>query len=210
MPYVFTEQGVTMLSAVLKSKTAIQMSIKIVKAFIDMRKFISQNAQIFERLNNIESNHLKYKIESDEKFDRLFKALESKDIKPKQGIFYNGQIFDAYVFVSDLIRKAEKSIILIDNYIDESVLTLLDKREEGCKATIYTERLNQQLKLDLEKHNKQYPSIDINKLKRFHDRFLILDEKEIYHIGASLKDLGEKVFGFSKFSDSNLKLLEKL
>jgi hypothetical protein len=128
LPYVFTEQGVSMISAILKSKVAIDVSIKIINSFVDMRKIISQNSYIFQRLENIETLRIKDKLEIDEKFDRIFNALEDKSLKPKQGIFYDGQVYDAYVFVSDLIRSSKYSIVLIDNYCDDSVLTLLSNR----------------------------------------------------------------------------------
>jgi hypothetical protein len=140
-----------MLSAVLRSEIAIDISIKIIDAFIKMRKFISQNASIFQRLDDIEEKHFQLKIDSERKFNEVFRALESKEIKPKRGIFYNGQIFDAYIFVSDLIKQAKKSIILIDNYIDETVLTLLTKRDKKCSVIIYTQKITDKLKLDLKK-----------------------------------------------------------
>ncbi|MDO9206676.1 MAG: ORF6N domain-containing protein, partial [Sulfuricurvum sp.] len=198
LPYAFTEQGVSMLSAVLKSSVAIEVSIKIIDSFVDMRKFISQNASIFQRLDTIETKQLQHKIESDEKFNKLFDALEEKTLTPKQGIFYDGQIFDAYLFISDLIRKATTSIILLDNYIDETVLThLSSKINPNVRITILTKTISKELTLDLQKHNAQYPKIEIKEFASTHDRFLILDEKEIYHIGASLKDLGKKWFAFS-------------
>jgi len=206
LPFVFTEQGVAMLSAVLKSDVAIDVSIKIIDAFIQMRKFIANNALIFQRLDKIEEKQLI----TDSRLEQVFQALESKEIKPKQGIFYNGQIFDAYVFVSDLIKQAKRSIILIDNYIDESVLTLLTKRGKNCSVLIYTQKITDKLKLDLQKHNAQYPEVMVKEFKLSHDRFLILDNEEIYHIGASLKDLGNKIFAFSKLDKDNLKILEKL
>jgi hypothetical protein len=206
LPYAFTEQGVAMLSAVLRSETAIDVSIKIMQAFVAMRKFIIKNAEIFSRLEKVE-----YKlIEHDKKFEALFNALDNKEDVPIQGIFFDGQIFDAYKFVCDLIRSAKKSIILIDNYIDESVFTLLTKRNFNVKATIYVGTITKQLKLDLEKHNAQYPHIEINSIENIHDRFLIIDNKDIYHIGASLKDLGKKVFAFSKMDKEGLKILEKI
>lgn len=205
-PFVFTEQGVAMLSAVLRSEIAIDISIKIIDAFIIMRKFIANNALIFQRIDKIEEKQLI----TDSKLEKVFQALEAKEVKPKQGIFYNGQIFDAYVFVSNLIKQAKNSIILIDNYVDETVLTLLTKRNKNCSVFIYTQKITDKLKLDLLKHNSQYPEIIIKEFKFSHDRFLILDEKEIYHIGASLKDLGNKIFAFSKMDKENLKILEKL
>lgn len=210
MPYVFTEQGISMLSAVLKSDIAIDVSIKIIDSFVNMRKFISQNSDIFKRLDLMEKRQISFETKTEDKFDNILNALEDKTLKPKQGIFFEGQMFDAYVFVSDLIKSTNKSIVLIDNYIDETVLTLLSKRDTKCSAAIYTKKLTKQLKLDLEKHNSQYPPIEIKELKEAHDRFLILDEKNIYHIGASLKDLGKKWFAFSKFETGAIEILGKL
>lgn len=163
LPYVFTEQGVAMLSAVLRSKTAVKISIQIIKAFVAMRKFITTNAQIFHRLDAVEQKQLEHKAETDEKFDRIFNAIESKEITPKQGVFFDGQIFDAYKFVSDLIRKAKKSIIIIDNYIDDSVLLLLTKRKKSVTVKIFTKTISKQLALDVKKYNSQYPPVEIKK-----------------------------------------------
>ncbi len=209
LPYVFTEQGVSMLSAVLKSKTAIETSIKIIDSFVNMRKFISNNANIFQRLEDIETKQFLYQQQTDDKFDKVFNAIESKQLKPTQGIFYNGQIFDAYNFVSDLIRTATQDIILIDNYIDDTTLTLFSK-VPNIKVTIYTHTINKQLKLDLEKYNSQYNNIELKTFKNSHDRFLILDQKELYHLGASLKDLGKKWFAFSKMDMGSVGILERL
>ncbi len=196
LPYVFTEQGVSMLSAVLKSKTAIDISIKIIDSFVSMRKFISQNASVFQRLEILEQNQLK----TNTNFDKIFKAIEEKNPIQSQGIFYNGQIFDAHNFVSELIRKAKNSIVLIDNYVDDSTLLLFSKNQ-NINVVIYTDTFTKALKLDLEKYNKQYKDISIETNKKFHDRFLIIDNKDVYHIGASLKDLGKKTFAFSKLED---------
>ncbi|MFK5976194.1 MAG: ORF6N domain-containing protein [Sulfurovum sp.] len=208
-PYVFTEQGVSMLSAILRSDIAIEISIHIIKSFIEMKKIISINTNLFQRLENIESNHLKYKLESNEKFNKIFDALESNEIEHKQGIFYDGQIFDAYTFISDLIREAKKSIILIDNYVDDSVLTLFSKNQ-NIDIMIYTQNISKQLKLDLKKYNSQYDNISIKSFKDSHDRFMIIDNIKVYHIGASLKDLGKKWFAFSKFDINTLNILERL
>jgi flagellar capping protein FliD len=199
-PYAFTEQGVSMLSAILKSDTAIEISVEIVRTFVAMRKLLNTNHFFSEQLKNIEKRQLAYEIKSDEKFDEIFKALESGEQVQTQGIFFNGQIFDAHTFVSDLIRKATKSIIVIDNYIDDSTLTLLSKNQ-NVDITLYTHTVTKALKQDIEKYNKQYRKLDVKTNKNFHDRFLIIDEQEVYHIGASLKDLGKKVFGFSKIQD---------
>ena len=204
-PYAFTEQGVAMLSAILKSEIAIKVSIRIIKAFVEMKKFISNNAAIFQRLENVEIKQIK----TDEKIDKIFKALENHSLNPKQGIFYDGQIFDAYKFVTDLIKSAKKSIVLIDNYVDETILTLFSKNQ-NINIKIYTRNLNKQLKLDLEKYNAQYKPIEIKRFSKSHDRFLIIDNQEIYHFGASLKDLGKKWFAFSKFDMEALEILGKL
>jgi len=204
-PYAFTEQGVAMLSAVLRSKMAIKVSIRIIKAFVEMKKFISNNAAIFQRLENVEMKQLI----TDEKIDKIFEALENNSLKPKQGIFYDGQIFDAYKFVNELIKEANKSIVLIDNYVDESILTLFSKNQQ-IDVIIYTNRINKQMKLDLDKYNAQYKSIKIKHFNKAHDRFLIIDNKDIYHFGASLKDLGKKWFAFSKFNIKAIEILSKL
>ena len=205
-PYAFTEQGVAMLSSVLRSKTAINISIRIMQAFVDMKKFINTNAGIFQRLDKVEQKL----IQSDEYFNKLFNALENRSIEPKQDIFFNGQIFDAYSFVSNLIRSANNSIILIDNYIDDTVLTLFAKRKKDINVVILTKNINKQLSLDLKKYNKQYPGVVLKEFAKAHDRFLILDEKEVYHFGASLKDLGKRWFAFSKMDISSVKVLDKL
>lgn len=192
LPYVFTEQGVAMLSAVLHTPKAIDISVKIMDAFVAMRRFLASNAQVFQRLDRIE-----YKLlESDHKFEDLYSKLEEKSLEPKQGIFYDGQIYDSYTFINSLIKSATKSIVLIDNYVDETVLTMLDKRNPGTDATIYTQKISSQLQLDIAKHDAQYPAIPVKVFTKAHDRFLIIDDK-VYHIGASLKDLGKKWFAFS-------------
>lgn len=206
LPYVFTEQGIAMLSAVLRSDTAVNVSIQIMQAFIEMKKFIANNALLFHRLEKVELKQ----VETDQKFIQIFNALQDKTLKPKQGIFFEGQVFDAYAFVADLIRSAEKSIVLIDNYVDDTVLTLFTKRKPSVKLTIFTKRISKQLALDLKKHNEQYEPIYIKEFANSHDRFLIIDENLVYHFGASLKDLGKKWFAFSKFDKNALSLLNKL
>jgi len=206
LPYAFTEQGISMLSAVLRSEMAIKVSIQIIDAFVQMRKFIANNAVIFQRLDSIE-----YKQQITEtRLDKVFAAVEARELKPSQGIFFDGQVFDTYVFVADLIRSANTSIVLIDNYVDERTLALLSKRKQDCIATIYTRTISNALQHDLQKHNKQYPPVEIKTFSKSHDRFLILDNRTIYHIGASLKDLGNKLFAFSRFDKGVLQVLEKL
>ena len=210
LPYVFTEQGVAMLSAVLKSETAVKVSIQIINAFVEMRRFLANNASVFERFNNIELKQFKFEIETKENFNKIFNALQNKDLEPKQGIFFNGQIFDAYKFVSGLVRKANKSILLIDNYIDETVLNLFTKKKKNVKVTIFTKRITKTMLQDAEKFNAQYPSVELKKFTKAHDRFLIIDDKHVYHFGASLKDLGKKWFAFSKLDKSAFSLLQNL
>ena len=211
-PFVFTEQGVAMLSTVLRSKTAINVSIQIMDAFTAMRQFIASNAQIFQRLDVMEQNQLAivaHQTETDHKLEEVFRRLDSGNVQPHQGIFYDGQIFDAYTFVNDRIREATTRIILIDNYINDSVLTILSKRADKVTATIYTKKPSAQLQLDIQKHNAQYPPIDIVTFDRSHDRFLCIDEM-VYHLGASIKDLGKKWFAFNRMEMQTSELLQKM
>ena len=208
-PFAFTEQGVSSLSAVLTSARAIEINIQIMRAFVKMRQFLAHNADIFQRINQVEKRQLASELKTDERFEQLFSALEDRSIKPKQGIFYDGQVFDAYNFVCDLVRSAKQRIILIDNYVDESVLTLLSKRKKQVSARILTKSISKQLKLDIDKYNQQYPAIDVQTFQLAHDRFLIIDD-DIYHIGASLKDLGKKWFAFSRMEMSAITMLAKV
>ncbi len=192
MPYVFTENGVAMLSSVLRSERAIEVNIRIMRAFTMMRNFIRNHASIFQRMERIEMKQLK----TDEKVDAILDRLNGY-IEPKEGIFFDGQIFDAYAFVADLIRKAKRRIVVIDSYVDDSVLVQLSKRNPGVTVEIYDGRISDQLRQDVARHNAQYPGVTLHDYNKAHDRFLIIDE-EVYHIGHSLKDLGKKLFAFSK------------
>ena len=194
LPYAFTENGIAMLSSVLRSQTAIEMNIRIMRTFSAMRHFVANNEMLFQRISNLEY----HQIEMDKRIDEVLEKLEPN--QTQQGIFFDGQVFDAYHFVSNLIRKASNTIILIDNYIDDSVLTLLDKRKLNVSATIYTQKISEQLKLDIKRHNEQYSEISVKCFSKSHDRFLIIDE-ELYHIGASIKDLGKKWFAFTLMRD---------
>jgi len=206
LPFVFSEQGVAMLSSVLNTETSISVSIQIIKAFVNMRRFLLNNASVFQRIDRLEiKQHL-----SEEKIETLFKALDKNMLQADKGIFFNGQVFDAYAFFSEIIKKAQHHIILIDNYVDETVLIQLSKRNPNVSATIYTGKISQQLLLDLDKHNKQYPPIEIKQFSESHDRFIIIDQTELYHIGASLKDLGKKWFAFSRMDTLAVDLLKKL
>ena len=200
LPYAFTEQGVAMLSSVLRSQTAIDVNIRIMRAFVSMRHFMVNNASVFSRLETMEYHQLEmqqHQQETDKRIEEVFRRLDEGNAKPKQGVFYNGQVYDAYTFVSDLIKSAKKRIVLIDNYVDETVLTLLDKRDNNVSAIIYTQQISRQFQLDIDRHNAQYAQIDVETFRLSHDRFLCIDD-DVYHIGASIKDLGKKWFGFSK------------
>ena len=192
-PYAYTEQGVAMLATVLKSDVAVKVSIAIMDAFVEMHRIMASNAALYQRIKDIE----RHQLCTDQKIEEIIGFIGSKALPPKEGVFYDGQIFDAYAFVSDLIRSARKRIILIDNYIDDSVLMMLAKREEGVTAEIVTRRVTEALTLDLERHNRQYSPVDVRECDRYHDRFLIIDDT-VYHLGASLKDLGKKLFAFSR------------
>ncbi len=206
LPYAFTEQGVAMLSVVLRSETAVKMSIQIIRAFVIMRRFIASNAHVFQRLDTLELRQL----ETDKKMEQVLNAIESKDIQPRQGIFFDGQIFDAYKFVSDLFRTAKESIVIIDNYLDDSVLIHLTKRKKSVRVLLLTRNLSEALALDVDKFNHQYPEIEIKRFNNSHDRFIIIDSTTIYHFGASLKDLGKKWFAFSKMDLGAVAMLAKL
>lgn len=209
LPYVFTEQGVSMLSAVLRSDIAIRVSIQIIEAFVAMRKIISSNSLLFSKMEILEKRQISYELKTDAKIEQVLNALENKTQKPNEGIFYDGQIYDAYAFVNDLLKSAKSEIVLIDNYIDDTVFTLFSKYQD-ITFKIYTQAISKQLSLDYQKYSLQYKNIELKEFKKAHDRFLIIDQKEIYHIGASLKDLGKKWFAFSKFEIEALDILERL
>ena len=216
-PYAFTEQGIASLSGVLTTPIAVQAYVGIMRAFVAMRRTLIYHPGIIQRMDFIErrqsiqenetSHHFK---QVNQQFEQVFTALESPDYRPQQGIYFDGQSYDAHVFVSDLIRSAKKSIVLIDNYVDDTVLTLLSKRPDGVSATLFTKSITKTLELDLAKHNAQYPAIEIREFSDAHDRFLILDGQTVYHIGASLKDLGKKWFAFSRFDKEAFGMLNRL
>ena len=199
LPYAFTENGIAMLSSVLRSEAAIEANIKIMRMFTSMRKTFRKESSLLNKIELLEFHQIetqKAVTDINNRLDYIFDKIETNDHLPAQGIFYDGQVYDAYTFVADLIRKAERRIVLIDNYIDDTVLTLLDKRKEGVAAIVHTSRMTKELELDIDKHNAQYRPIEINIFKRSHDRFLIIDD-DVYLIGASIKDLGKKWFGFT-------------
>ena len=203
LPYAFTEQGIAMLAGILKSDIAVKVSINIIKSFIEMRKFISLNGQIFERLTNMEYKLLEY----DKKFDEVFNQLQLED-NIKQRIFFDGQIYDAYSIIVDIIKKANNKILIIDNYIDDSVLKMLTKKKSNTEVVILTSDKSKIDNLDIKKFNKEYPILKVAKTNKFHDRFIIIDNKEMYHLGASIKDLGKKCFAINRIED--MEIIEKI
>lgn len=203
LPYVFTEQGIAMLAGILKNDIAVKVSINIIKSFIEMRKFISANGQLFERLTTME-----YKLlEHDKKFDEIFDKLQHEE-NIKQKIFFEGQIYDAYSLIIDIIKKASKKILIIHNYIDDSVLKILTKKNKNVEVVILTSEKSNIQKIDIQKFNREYPNLKISKTNKFHDRFIVIDNNEMYHLGASIKDLGKKCFGINKIED--IKIIDKI
>ena len=198
LPYAFTEQGIAMLSGLLKNDIAIQVSINIMNAFVEMRKFIYNNSNLFERLISIENKLLDY----DKKFDLVFNELQ-KNEDFNQKIFFNGQIYDAYSIIIDIIKSANNSILIIDNYIDDSILKMLSKKNNNVSISILTTQHSNIKHIDIKKFNMQYPTLKLSYSNKFHDRFIIVDNKDLYHIGASLKDLGKKCFAISKIDDND-------
>ncbi|MCQ2251146.1 MAG: ORF6N domain-containing protein [Bacteroidales bacterium] len=192
MPYAYTEQGIAMLSGIIKSPQAVEVNIKIMRAFVAMRKFLLTNAQVFQRLDSIE----KRQLETDQKIDVIFDKMDRYGIEDKQGIFFQGQIFDAYAKFEHFIQSAKNEIVLIDNYVDLSVLERLTKKQTGVKVTIYTQQSTRLTEQDITRFNSQYPTLELKFTSRMHDRFMIIDGETLYHIGASLKDLGKKCFAF--------------
>ena len=203
LPYVFTEQGIAMLSALLKSDIAVSVSVNIMKAFIEMRKFLMMNGQVFERLTSVE-NKLS---EHDKKFNIIFDQLQLEE-NIKQRVFFEGQIYDAYSLIIDIIKKANKKILIIDNYIDDSVLKMLTKKKNNVEVVILTSNKTNIQNIDIQIFNKEYPILKVARTNKFHDRFIVIDSKEMYHLGASIKDLGKKCFGINKIEDKEI--IEKI
>lgn len=207
LPYVFTEQGIAMLSGLLKNEIAVQVSIKIMDAFVEMRKYINLNKYLFEKVITIESKMDKKFTEYDKKFDEVFDQLQHEE-NIKQKVFFEGQIYDAYSLIIDIIKKAYKKILIIDNYTDDSILKMLTKKNKNVEVVILTSDKSNIEKIDIQKFNKEYPILKIAKTNKFHDRFIIIDNREMYHLGASIKDLGKKCFGINKIEDT--KIIDKI
>ena len=207
LPYVFTEQGIAMLSGILKNEIAVQVSIKIMDAFVEMRKFMNINKSLFEKVVSIENKMDKKFIEQDKKFDIIFDQLQLEE-NIKQRIFFQGQIYDAYSLIVDIIKKASKKILIIDNYVDDNILKMLTKKKNDVEVVILTSNKSNIQNIDIQKFNKEYPLLKVAKTNKFHDRFIVIDNKEMYHLGASIKDLGKKCFGINKIED--LKIIKQI
>lgn len=203
LPYVFTEQGISMLASVLHSEIAINVSISIMRAFVEMRRFISNNSMLFERISTVELRQLEYQKQTDEKLEQIFEYISEHE-ESSQKVFFDGQIYDAFSLIVSLIQKAEKEITLIDGYVDVGTLNLLSKKKSDVTVTIYTQKQTKLTKADVKNFNAQYPTLKIKYTKVFHDRFLILDRTTAYHVGASLKDAGKKCFGINLIQDAGI------
>ena len=203
LPYVFTEQGISMLASVLHREIAINVSIGMMRAFVEMRRFIANNALLFERISNVELKQLEYQKQTDEKLEQIFEYISEHE-EASQKIFFDGQIYDAFSLIVSLIQKAEKEITLIDGYVDVGTLNLLAKKNEGVSVTVYTHQRTRLSNIDVANFNAQYPALEVKYTSVFHDRFLILDGKTAYHIGASLKDAGKKTFGITLINDESI------
>ena len=199
-PYMFTEQGIAMLSGVLRSDVAVQASIRIMNTFVEMRRFIANHALLFEKVSDIELKQLEYQKNTDEKFDKVFRYIEDH-AESEQKIFFDGQIYDAFSLITSIIRKAQKEIILIDGYVDVDTLNILAKKNAGVDVKIYTYASAQLTNRDAAKFNAQHPTLTVKMTQVFHDRFIILDGGTAYHIGASIKDAGKKCFAISLIDD---------
>ena len=210
-PYAYTEQGISMLASVLHSKIAVQVSISIMRTFVEMRRFIANNALLFEKVSNMELKQLEYQKSTDEKFDKVFQYIEDH-AESEQKIFFDGQIYDAFSLITSIIRKANSEIILIDGYVDVDTLNILAKKNAGVDVKIYTYASAPLTNKDVVNFNAQYPTLTVKKTQVFHDRFIILDGRTAYHIGASIKDAGKKCFGISILEDPGMvtELLNRL
>ena len=200
LPYVFTEQGISMLSAVLRSEMAVKVSVRIMSTFVEMRHFMANNSLVLSRMNELEIKQLSYQKETDEKFEQVFRYISEHE-EVSQKIFFEGQIYDAFSLLTELVSKAEKEIILIDNYVDVGTLNILAKKQENVKVQIYTVKRTKLSLTDINNFNQQYPVLGVDYTEEFHDRFLIIDGTLAYHVGASLKDAGKKCFAINRIED---------
>ena len=199
-PYVYTEMGVAMLSSVLRSEVATRVGVQIVRAFVEMRRFVAGNAAMFERVRDVELRQLEYQKTTDERFERVFDYMEARET-PKQKVFFDGQVYDAFELLTSLVRMAERSIVLVDGYVDSGTLNILAKKGDGVDVVIWTRPDTRLTQLDVDAFNAQYPQLTVKNTTTFHDRFLILDSEESYFVGASLKDSGKKSFAIARIED---------
>jgi hypothetical protein len=200
LPYVYTEQGVAMLSAVLRSKVAVDTSVQIMRAFVEMRHFLANNAVLFDQIRKVEFKQIEYQRQTDERFQRVFDYMEVNQT-PTQKIFFDGQVYDAFELLVSLIRRAEKEITLVDGYVDTGTLNLLAKKQPKVPVELWTRRHPVLTEQDIATFNEQYPLLQMQTTNKFHDRFLILDRKEGYLIGTSLKDAEKRAFGIVRLED---------
>lgn len=203
LPFVFTEQGIAMLSSVLKSDVAIQINIRIMDTFVEIRRYVANTTLLYEKVNSIELKQSQYQKSTDEKFDKVFQYIENH-AEDEQKLFFDGQIYDAFSLIVSLIKKAQKELILIDGYVDIETLNLLAKKNVGVDVKIYTYANAKLTNADIANFNSQYPTLTVKKTQTFHDRFLVIDGSMVYHIGASIKDAGKKCFGISMWQDPGL------
>lgn len=203
LPYVFTEQGIAMLSAVLNSDIAIQVSIQIMTAFVEMRRFLVNNTVLFEKISEVNWRQQEFEKKTDERFKKVFNYIAEHN-EVKQKIFFDGQIYDAFSLLVELVGKAEKTIILIDNYVDVDTLNILAKKKKNVNACIYTVKQTKLTAADVRNFNRQYPKLEVKYTGAFHDRFLIIDDNSAYHIGASFKDAGRKCFAINIILDHEI------
>ena len=203
LPRVFTEQGVAMLSAVLRSQTAIKVSVKIMNAFVEMRHFIADNAHMFEQIRTVKLRQLEYQKATDERFERVFDYMETHEA-PNQKVFFEGQVYDAFELLVTLVQRAKREIVLVDGYVDTGTLNILAKKQPGVSVTVWTHPRTSLTARDAATFNAQYPTLEVGRTTSFHDRFLILDGAEGYLVGASLKDAGKKSFAIAKLEDSTI------
>ena len=203
-PFVFTKQGVSMLASILKSDTAIQTGIKIIDAFVAMRHFMLSNAKLFVEIDNLKQHQIEtdvHLLENDKKIDQILTLLDKNKDEDKQRLFFDGQIYDAFSFMVSIVKKANKDIILIDNYVNVETLDILSKNKEKINVQIITSKKTKLTQYDVDKFNAQYPTLTLNYIDKFHDRFFIIDHSTAYHIGASIKDAGKKCFGVNMIND---------
>ena len=193
-----------MLSGILRNEVAVKVSLNIINAFVNMRHFLKDNGKLLQRVSKLEYQQ----IENNRRFDLVFDQLQKKQIE-EQKIFFQGQIWDSYSLIIDLIQKANKKIVIIDNYVDKTILDMLTKKKEKVEVVIITSTNNNKIQnIDIKKFNIQYPTLKFAREDFFHDRFIIIDNQELYHCGASIKDLGKKCFGINKIEDK--KYLEEI